>query len=394
MHKEFKKIINAAKQATLSKDEKALLFGNIKTFVDEHPISHIGRVTATPSPYFGFSFMFAQSRFVAFALVLFVVLGGGTSLAAQNSVPGDTLYTIKMNIEAARASLTFSDKGKASVEAARAEERLKEAETLAVRGTLTPENKTIIEDNFTKHAQAAEERIAAIANKGDLSSAIDLSTKFEASLKTHENALSTLDSKEQKEPVDVSRAAKIITSDSVQSEVSGIANIVRSKIDSSVSARENVENQITSISTSGEDQNKDALKQAAELKLLHASIRVKDVELYITDNKLDVNQKNVARALEMKAQAVDLIAQGQEKRAQALYADAFDLFKRAFKLADDARMMIDIEVQMEDPSFQTKPQNDNASSSDQTIQTKPQIKPATIKPKADSTVKTDSVKSR
>ncbi len=71
---------------------------------------------------------------VAAALVLVIGLGTGTVQASSNSLPGDTLYSVKQAIENVRLNLAFSDSAKARLHVRLAEKRVEEMNRLILKG--------------------------------------------------------------------------------------------------------------------------------------------------------------------------------------------------------------------------------------------------------------------
>ncbi|MDP3793466.1 MAG: DUF5667 domain-containing protein, partial [Candidatus Uhrbacteria bacterium] len=91
---------------------------------------------------------------IGIVIAIIVVLGGGTSLVAQTSLPGDALYPVKINVnEEAQAFLQTSIEAKARWEVERAERRLEEAEELTVKSTVTVDARMRIEKNFSQQAE-------------------------------------------------------------------------------------------------------------------------------------------------------------------------------------------------------------------------------------------------
>lgn len=76
-----------------------------------------------------------QSGFVpVFLLVILTAVGVtsvGTTVAANNSVPGDPLFTLDKTIEGVQVSLATNDEAKAKIKLAITKERLNELDTLA-----------------------------------------------------------------------------------------------------------------------------------------------------------------------------------------------------------------------------------------------------------------------
>src|SRR3990167_1707644 len=90
-------------------------------------------------PRRGFSLFVFSWRFSAPVLIalLIIILGGGTAFVAAGSVPGDALYTVKVNInEPVKVAFAVSASAQAELQSKLAQERLKEAEELASENRL------------------------------------------------------------------------------------------------------------------------------------------------------------------------------------------------------------------------------------------------------------------
>lgn len=135
--------------------------------------------------------VYAFSRKSIAGVMVFTLLfsGAGVSFAAENAVPGDVLYPIKVEVnEPVVAALSVSQESKVLWNAERAERRLEEAALLASNGTLTDERKKELEERFDQHAErviAEVERIEA----DDSSTAVDIASRFENRLLAHETVL-------------------------------------------------------------------------------------------------------------------------------------------------------------------------------------------------------------
>lgn len=105
----------------------------------------------------------AQSMRAAHALALAVIItiiasGSGVSFAAQNAIPGETLYKVKLATEQVRAAVTPGKKARAELHLGFASRRLSEVEQL-------------IEHNGNAHA-AVNEALARYENELDESEAL------------------------------------------------------------------------------------------------------------------------------------------------------------------------------------------------------------------------------
>jgi len=95
------------------------------------------------------------------AVVILLLGSSGIFVAANNSIPGNPLYSVKLAIEQVQMNLTFSDAGKANLLATLADRRVDEIIQLAKIGATDK----ILESNNTLSNQL--EMITAIITKGD-----------------------------------------------------------------------------------------------------------------------------------------------------------------------------------------------------------------------------------
>lgn len=121
--------------------------------------------------------------FIALALVLAAAVGGGTSLAAQQALPGDVLWKFKVVVnENVGAALAPSGKAQADFDLARIEDRLREAQKLKAEDRLSAEAEAAIAANIEAHAKSVEQEVAALRAQGETRAAADVAARYQASL--------------------------------------------------------------------------------------------------------------------------------------------------------------------------------------------------------------------
>ena len=101
--------------------------------------------------------------FIAIAIAIAATLGGGATVAAQNSLPGDALWSFKVHVnEQVRTAFAGSAEAKADTHIADIESRLTETELLASEGRLDAQVAANIAANFDAHADAVAQTIAEL----------------------------------------------------------------------------------------------------------------------------------------------------------------------------------------------------------------------------------------
>lgn len=147
-------------------------------------------IRPSPSPFY-FSRRFLAP--VALSLVMAVSAVGSIALAASNTVPGDFLYAIKLNVdEKVKGAFAISTQAKADLNAALAEERLKETAKLTERGTLTPAARANLQENLGQHLAALSTDVATLKAEGDTATVSHLATQVDAAINVHAASLRAL----------------------------------------------------------------------------------------------------------------------------------------------------------------------------------------------------------
>lgn len=181
MKQHLKQLEQEARQVKLEDQEKALMKQRLDTYREEHPVRNI-RVERQRMQSF-----IRQHPMPIAALALALLLGGGTSAAAAQSLPGDTLYPIKTEInEEVRNWFTFSDEKKAAYQAELAERRNEEIEKLRKKGRLTAERAKKARAKFEDHAQKADRIVDHLEEHGNSEAAALVETRLEAVRAIHE----------------------------------------------------------------------------------------------------------------------------------------------------------------------------------------------------------------
>jgi hypothetical protein len=145
------------KDIKLSDSSRARIKNNLQEYAAFHGVrvgSEARSIPVVPMRTSLFSLKFAYMPLV---ILLAIMIGGGTTLAAQSSVPGDILYSVKIGVnENIREALTISADSEAKLQANLLEERLEEAQKLQAKGQFTAETESTVVANISAQAKRAE----------------------------------------------------------------------------------------------------------------------------------------------------------------------------------------------------------------------------------------------
>lgn len=177
---------------TMSTAEHSRLREHLSTYADMHP--GIQLLATTPSSFFMFM---GSKRLATYAGMLSIVLISSTavSLAAETTVPGDSLYSIKIHLnESFMSALAPSNEGQARLSARLAIRRADEVVQLETSGKLTEENSTYLSKEFSQEIKNTADRTATLNNKGNTQHADDVNASLAVSLAGEAQALGAVDS--------------------------------------------------------------------------------------------------------------------------------------------------------------------------------------------------------
>ena len=258
------------------------------------------------------------------ALIIILILGGGTSFAAENALPGDTLYTVKISVnEEVRSLVAVSSVAQADWDARRAGRRLEEAEKLAVKGRLNAEARADIEARFESHAEAFKKHAEKIEAKQDTKASFEVHSNFEASLKAHEQVLAQLAAEKA----------------NVRAEVELLLVRVHIRLNETVKARSDIE---AKISAEADGQ----FTAAAEGKLKATENKISEVRGFITRMKASISADAYVQAEARLKIAESVVVRGKAEMEARTYGKAFASFQEALRIAQEAKLVVISEKQM------------------------------------------------
>jgi len=155
-NEKLQKGIENIRSVKLNETEKTEMLKNISVYMDE--LSK--KVPRTPSPYFNVFSIYIRRQFVMVSVLLlfFGTIGGATVIASKESLPGDLLYPIKVNVtEPVVGVMTINKTSKIDWEVEKADRRLHEAETLVEQGRLDNQSRVRIEELFSGNINRIDE---------------------------------------------------------------------------------------------------------------------------------------------------------------------------------------------------------------------------------------------
>ena len=135
----IKQLKSGAKGTKLSFSEKEAIRNTLLVHVKQNPSQrNIFENYSIRSPFSMESFR--SKRVTAGIVILGLLLGGSVSFAAENALPGDALFPIKVNVnEKIRGAVAVTSKAKSEWDVRLVERRIEEVEKIAKDKSASPE---------------------------------------------------------------------------------------------------------------------------------------------------------------------------------------------------------------------------------------------------------------
>lgn len=189
MNDNFHKLIQSAKQIELSSEKKGIIRARVESFIELTPITQtVSKPIKSPfTPRISISYF---SKAISFALIVLIAGGSTISYASEDTLPGDTLYTVKVNVkEPLEQKLALTPQAKLEVKTKQVEKRLTEAQTLLQKNDTSPEKHKEVEVRVEKQVEEIAQTISELQEKGDVETILSATSKLQPVLKAHQEAL-------------------------------------------------------------------------------------------------------------------------------------------------------------------------------------------------------------
>ena len=309
------------KSLVLDDAKKSEIKEHIVTYMKMHSVREVETPRLKVQNRGNVLFFNTQHMYAKIATILILLSGSGTVFAAENTIPGDPLYPVKVNInEPVRGALAVGAEAKANWATEVAERRLDEASRLAVHGTLSTSTEANLEARFTAQTEKIKEQIAKLQADGKTEIASGLSTRLESAIQIHSQILDRINEDED----DAKKQDLKPLIQELKTNVKSIRD-VRIKLDDDVKIK------------LGPD-----VKVAAQNHMAVAAKQIEKVKIF-----LDSKDMTATSSAEVKlAAAQKAFDEGKVQFDAADYNAAFLSFGTAQRLAAEARVMVHVETDL------------------------------------------------
>ncbi|MFH0873853.1 MAG: hypothetical protein V1846_03390 [Candidatus Komeilibacteria bacterium] len=310
MNKIYNSIFSALAQQQLTAQEKQFGKEQLLSYIQQHPLTGqaiIGspRITTWSWPRLRWAY------FSSGILILLVAVSASVSYAAENSLPGDILYPIKISVnEEIRSGLAITPEAKTRWTAEQITRRLDEAVTLASQQKLSPEIENNLSNQVTTNTAKLNQQLKDLEKSGKLLTADDVSSRAQADLDSRKQLFHDLQKK--------------------GSQPSILTNTLNEQATSSAVLRQQMENHLASSTAETIKERQFEQKLGQVKKGLQ---KAKDI-LNKSANKLSLdNQKNISTLLKQSEQSY---REGQEAGKSDKFTTGYLRLQEAQRLSDQA----------------------------------------------------------
>ncbi len=304
----------------------------IRDFLRVRIVGDVRHISYNPFIYIN---LFNHKTMLASIIAAILLLtGGGTSLAAESSVPGDILYPIKTEVnERVIEVFKRNEEKRADWSARQAERRLEEANHLLEDGRLTPANSAFLTEKFKEHTEKTNELVKKLEEKGNIKAAAKISAHLKYMLSEHFDD----------NPTTTSTVNTTITASTTTSTGNMYGKLnwgrikkeIRTQFTSSTVWEEHLKDRISTSTI------KDSFKADAAAGVKNAAEnRLAEIKKYYENKKgeLDADAKTDIEAKIKKAE--DVKADADLKLKDGKYMEAFLLYHRSMELAQQTKSLI------------------------------------------------------
>ncbi len=335
INEQFDNLIEDLKELKMSSEEKKSVYNQalysiakIEAVHDEalHSHAYASSKTSIKSVFVSvWESYIKEKKFIpALSIVGILILSGGASLFAEQALPGDSLYSLKVNVnENVRGLAAVTPEAKAKFALEVTGRRLQEAATLSTRGQLTAENSEIIRQQLIKQVGQVKNQVASLASTNNLKAAQGIAVNFESSLKAHELILEKI-SKDQ-------QAAQ--SSSTTPTDASHIGSIIAAvKTELATTTQSRVDLQAKELST-------DASPEKVKTRL--AELKLQVVEVKLSAQTASLSTTTASTSAYLIAQADLLVALADKNIESGTYSTALAIIQKTSQLLSDIDAVID-----------------------------------------------------
>ncbi len=317
----FEKLNRTKQKIRLNEIRKKVMRDNLLRFMDSPvPVrrSWIKRlfIQERSKSIFKTKNLFKPMPLIAGITIVTTMFGGGIAFASQTSLPGETLYPVKILTENIRGDLTLSTEGKAEWSVDLAARRLEEASVLAAAGRMNATSSAEIASRFEENTHSVKKNIEKLKEEGNIETAANINSQLESSFKVHNEILVRL---EKRDP-----------------DLKNVIGFIREKIKEELKNTEKEGHDLDEVIINASS----SVKVAAEGKIKAAGNVIDETQKFINNKNSKLSAETSADAENKLGEASSTLLEAKAKLNAGLYSEAFSLAKEAMEKAQETKAIV------------------------------------------------------
>ena len=198
--REAENFIQKLRLVSLTKTEAHDMRERLIAYTDMHAVNASNKAAAPMalrgpayflSPLTSYFSSYPRAMVATTLILIILVSGTGVSFAAENSLPGQPFYAVKVSVvEPIQGALITSPTDKAKWQNELASRRLTEASTLAAQNNLGTTTQEYLAQSVADHVALAQQDASQLSASGNNDAALGVQSDLEAKLTAHANFLS------------------------------------------------------------------------------------------------------------------------------------------------------------------------------------------------------------
>lgn len=274
-----------------------------------------------------FTFLTQKHMYATLAIILTLLAGSGTAFAAENTLPGDTLYGVKIHVnEPVREALAISENAKNEWATVVTERRLDEATKLSVEGKLTAEAENALKIRIVEQTDKIQKHIASLKASGEVETASNMSAQLESILNIHQEILNALDEDENKDE----------SKDTEKNEKP--PNEIRPLLKELHNEKEQIKSIQKEMNEEVRENKKENSKEAAENRMHASQNHIDEVQKFFVSKNVTATSSAMIKLEEARK----VQAKGKVELDTGNFGAAFELFGKAQRIAQEAKITVQL----------------------------------------------------
>lgn len=255
--------------------------------------------------------------------LIIALASGGTVAASQNSLPGDTLYPVKILSEDAVVAMVFSPEQKAEFRLNLAQKRIEEIGKVLEEAKEKGNGRSAAAlqkalNNFDAQVQKILDKTAEIKEKGNLAKAGEITANLETNLGIYKKILKDKEEKSE---------------GSVKNKLGEAGSLVEKNREKARKEKEDIDQ---------EEEKTAGTKGSAEGKINAAENKIAEVEKFIQNKEEKLGVEAITEAKAGLEEAKGELSKAKEHLNKGEYKEAFDGAKIAMNSAIKTKALVQL----------------------------------------------------